>query len=193
VLSLLYLHGFNSSSASHKGQELRRHLEGMHPRPRLFLPDLPHRPAQAIALAERLIREAAGGEVVLVGSSLGGYYATWLAERHGLKAVLVNPAVRPARDLSAYLGPLENLYTHERWELTPEHVAELEALAVPAVTRPERYYLLAQTGDEVLDWREAAAFYAGARQLVIDGGDHGFQDFGMRIPGILQFAGWRGG
>ncbi len=128
--------------------------------------------------------------ITLIGSSLGGYYATFLAEKHGLKAVLINPAVLPDRDLEQFLGPQRNLYTGEPYELTPAHLAEMRALSVPRITRPERYYLLVQTGDEVLDYREAVRYYAGAKQCVIEGGDHGFHDFEREIPEILRFAGW---
>jgi predicted esterase YcpF (UPF0227 family) len=92
--------------------------------------------------------------VTLVGSSLGGFYATWLAEKHGLKAVLINPAVHPHRDLRVFLGVQQNLHTGEKYELTESHLAQWEQLFVPAIT-PTRYLLLVETGDELLDYREA--------------------------------------
>ena len=130
-----------------------------------------------------------GDELTLVGSSLGGFYATYLAERYGAKAVLINPAIRPFESLAAYLGPQRNPYTGVSYELTPEHFAELEAMCVPRITRPERYFLLVQTGDELLDYRAAVAYYAGAWQLVEGGGDHAYRDFGAQVPMILRFAG----
>jgi predicted esterase YcpF (UPF0227 family) len=111
-----------------------------------------------------------------------------LAERYGIKAVLINPAVRPYENLVSYLGLQRNLYTGEEYELTREHFAELQALKVARITHPERYFLLVQTGDEILDWREAVAFYAGAWQLVQGGGDHAFRDFEAQIPAVLRFA-----
>jgi hypothetical protein len=125
----------------------------------------------------------------LVGSSLGGFYATWLAERHGLKAVLVNPAVRPYEGLRELLGPQQNLHSGERYELTQAHLDELRDMEVAAITRPERYLLLVRTGDEVLDYRQAVERYRGCRQRVIEGGDHGFSDFGDYLDALLEFCG----
>ena len=130
-----------------------------------------------------------GDELTFVGSSLGGFYATYLAERHDAKAVLINPAIRPFESLAAYLGPQRNPYTGTSYELTREHFAELEAMRVSRITRPERYLLLVQTGDELLDYRAAVAYYAGAWQLVEGGGDHAYREFGAQVPTILRFAG----
>jgi hypothetical protein len=126
--------------------------------------------------------------LTFAGSSLGGYYATWLAEKYGARAVVINPAVRPATSLAAHLGPQRNLHTGEAWELTPEHFAELEALSVAQLTRMSRYFLLMRSGDELLDWREAVRRYAGAWQFVAGGGDHGWEDIDPEIPSILHFA-----
>lgn len=150
-------------------------------------PDLPHRPAQAIALLEDLILQAPD-KPALVGSSLGGYYATYLAERHDLQAVLINPAVAPYRLLTPLLGPQQNFYTGETYELTEQHMLELQELEIVHL-HPERYLLLVQTGDELLDYREAVARYTGAEQRVIPGGDHGFQYFEQYLAVILEFAG----
>ena len=126
--------------------------------------------------------------ITLIGSSLGGYYSTWLAERHGVRAVLVNPAITPHDGLRAYLRPQTNLHTGERYELTERHLDELRALLVQRPTRLERYYLMVTTGDEVLDYRAAVAKYAGARQLVVQGSDHGFADFEQHLDSVLEFA-----
>jgi predicted esterase YcpF (UPF0227 family) len=126
----------------------------------------------------------------LVGSSLGGFYATHLGEKDGLRAVLLNPAVRPGRDLESYLGIQRNLYTGEEYELTREHVETWRRLDV-ATVHPERYLLIVETGDEVLDYREAVAKYAGARQVIVQGGDHALKSFPEHLPLILEFAGLR--
>jgi hypothetical protein len=154
-------------------------------------PALPDRPARAIGLLEAALRDAKPEEVTLVGSSLGGYYATFLAERFGVRAVLVNPAVDPYQGLGAYLGPQRNLYSGEAYELTQQHLDELRALEVEKLTRSERYYLMVTTGDEVLDYRVAMRKYAGCRQLVVQGSDHGFGDFGHYLDSVLDFAGLR--
>jgi predicted esterase YcpF (UPF0227 family) len=184
---LIYIHGFNSSSQSGKARELGAWLEARGLGEAWSCPDLPDRPAAAIALLEDLIGRSRG-PAKLVGSSLGGHYATWLAERHGLKAVLVNPCVDCHAKLADLVGkPQKNWHSGAQYLFTDRHLAEMDALALPAITRPERYLLLAETGDEVLDYREAVARYAGARHVVLEGGDHGFSRFAEFIPDILAF------
>ncbi|MGE5169756.1 MAG: YqiA/YcfP family alpha/beta fold hydrolase [Rudaea sp.] len=189
--TIVYLHGFRSSPASAKARLLGAAVAGLprERRPTLHVPALDHRPAVAMAtilgLAEGLPLE----HLTFVGSSLGGFYATRAAEHLGARAALVNPAVRPYDDLAAYRGPQTNLYTGEAFEVTDEHFAELRRLAVPRIARPSRYLLLVQTGDEVLDYREAVRFYAGAWQWVEGGGDHAFRDFAGHIPALLRFCG----
>ena len=187
-MTIVYLHGFNSGPQSNKAQLLKRYMEERGRGPRFVCPQLPHRPAEAIALIEREIATRAPGSVTCVGSSLGGFYATYLAERHGLRAVLINPAVTPQVGLEAYLGVQHNLYTGEPYELTRQHLEEWRALDTPTV-HPERYLLLVETGDEVLDYREAVRKYAGCRQVVIEGGDHSLRSFPEHLPLILEFAG----
>lgn len=185
---LIYLHGFNSSPGSHKAQALKRYMEERGLADRFSCPALPHLPRQAVALVEAEIALYPRESVTLAGSSLGGFYASYFAERHDLRAVLINPAVYPQRDLRAYLGVQQNLYTQQQYELTEEHLRQWEQLNPPAL-RPQRYLLLVETGDEVLDYREAVERYRGARQIVIEGGDHGFASFPERIPLLLEFAG----
>ncbi len=188
MTALIYIHGFNSSPASFKARLIRERLDQLGCAGAFRAPALHDRPAAAIAkLEDELAR--AGPDATLVGSSLGGYYATWLAERHGLRAVLVNPAVEAPRLLEGLLGPQTNLYTGEAYELTPEHLAELRALDSGPITRPERYLLLVTTGDEVLDYRQAVSKYRGCRQIVVPGSDHGFGDFGDYLDDVLAFAG----
>jgi uncharacterized protein len=152
------------------------------------VPALHHRPAQAVAQVEAACRGIPAADLTLVGSSLGGFYATVMAERLGCRAALLNPAVHPQRHFHRYLGPQRNLYTGEQFVLTQEHVDELAALDPPAITRPERYWLFVETGDEVLDYREAVARYAGALQEVTRGGDHALVSFPERIPEIVDWA-----
>ena len=146
-------------------------------------PALPPLAGEAMAAVTPFIRK----DTCFVGSSLGGYYATYLAEKHGLKAVLINPAIDPHIGLRAYLGPQKNLHTGEPYELTEEHLRDWEALYVPRIT-PKRYLLLVETGDEVLDYRQAVARYSGAQQVVIEGGDHSLQSFPQHLQRILEFA-----
>ena len=195
VTCVVYLHGFRSSPQSVKAQCFVRAIEGIPAsrRPRLHVPLLPPEPATAIGgvadWIEREIGSQAETELTLIGSSLGGFYATYLAERFATRAVLINPAISPWRDLRAYRGTQQNLYTGETFDLTTAYFAELRALAVPRITQPDRYFLLVRTGDEVLPWNEAVTFYAGARQYVKGGGDHGWTDFDEEVGAVLRFAG----
>jgi len=187
--TLIYIHGFNSSPASHKARELVAACAGLGLAAQLRVPALHHDPRQAIAQLEAEI--AGAGRPVLVGSSLGGYYATHLAERHGLRALLINPAVRVQRYFQRYLGPQQNFYSGERWELTAAHVAALAALEVPPPQSPERFVVWLQAGDETLDYRDAADYYRHCTVEIEAGGDHGYQGFAARIPELLAFAGLR--
>ncbi|MEW5887742.1 MAG: YqiA/YcfP family alpha/beta fold hydrolase [Pseudomonadota bacterium] len=189
---ILYLHGFRSSHASVKARQLHAHMQALGLGHLFRCPQLPPSPRAAVALAEESI-VASRTPVTVVGSSLGGYYATWLAEAHGLKAVLVNPAVVAHLSLRDYVGPTTNLYTGESFEFKPDYIDELRALEVPRLSVPENFFLLVETGDELLDYRQAVAKYAGARQVVIEGGDHSFRHWGEYLDAILAFAGLEGG
>ena len=189
---ILYLHGFRSAPASFKAQALAARMTEVGLGEAFWCPQLPVSARETIALVEERIaccRAAGGLAPTLVGSSLGGYYATWLAERHGLKAVLVNPAVVAPLDLEPYLGRQTNLYTGEAFDFTEAHIQELRELEVPVLARPESYWLLVEEGDEVLDYRDAVAKYAGARQTVLPGGDHSFTRWGDYLDDVLRFAG----
>jgi predicted esterase YcpF (UPF0227 family) len=184
---LVYLHGFNSSPASHKAQVMKAQLEARGQGQLYACPELPDAPCEAIRTIEKTIagRDARG--ITFLGSSLGGFYATHLAEKLGSRAVLINPAVTPHVGLEAYLGTQKNLHTGVPYELTRAHLDGWRALLVERID-PERYLLLLETGDEVLDWRAAARKYEGARAVIRDGGDHSLQSFPEHIGRILAFA-----
>ena len=188
---ILYLHGFTSGPQSRKVQSLVARMAARGCADSLMCPQLTASPAAAIALLENQLQKVDAGKtaVTLVGSSLGGFYATHLAEKFGLKAVLVNPAVVAAIELERYLGTQTWLYTGEPFEFTRQHIAELRALEVPTLADPSRYWLLAEEGDETLDYRQAVARYTGARQTVLPGGDHSFTRWDDFLDDILQFAG----
>ena len=188
MTALVYLHGFRSSPASIKATRLRAFAGALPSPPALHVPNLHHRPSVAMREVVAWVERNACDDVAFIGSSLGGFYATCLAERFGARAAVINPAVRPYHALSSWLGVQTNLYTGEAFEVTREHMDELRTMAVMRITRPARYFLLAETGDEVLDYREAVAFYAGAYQYVRGGGDHTFTAFEAQLPAILRFA-----
>ena len=183
---IVYLHGFNSSPQSHKAQVLRRYMAERGLSGGFGCPTLPPSARDAVRMVEAL---GVGEHVCYVGSSLGGFYATYLVEKHGGKAVLINPAIDPHLGLRAYLGTQRNLYTGEPYELTEAHLDEWRALYVPKIT-PRRYLLIVETGDEVLDYRRAVERYAGAEQVVLPGGDHSLQSFPSHLARVLSFAGY---
>lgn len=185
---LLYLHGFRSSPKSFKAQRMAAWMQAHRPDVHWWCPQLPPSPREAMAQVEQGVAGWPAGRFAVVGSSLGGFYATAVAERHGVRAVLLNPAVDPARDLASYIGEQTAFHDPaERFFFRPEFVDELRALTVPSVTRPERYAALICEGDEVLDWREMAARYAGAHLRVLPGGDHAISDFERHLPFVLDF------
>lgn len=187
---IIYLHGFISAPASKKARTLQAYMAARGLGEHFVCPALPDAPQAAVELIEATYARHAAQAPTFVGSSLGGFYATWFAEKYDRRAVLINPAIRPDLGLAAYLGPQRNLYTGEAFELTRAHLAGWRALVVDRVD-PERYLLLLETGDEVLDWREAARKYEGARTVIRDGGDHTLQSFPEHLPRILAFAGIR--
>jgi predicted esterase YcpF (UPF0227 family) len=182
---IVYLHGFNSSPQSHKAQVLGRYLEEQGLGDQYACPALPPLAADAIVATEKLTAGKKG--VCYVGSSLGGLYATYLAEKHDANAVLINPAIDPHVGLRVYLGAQRNLHTGEAYTLTEGHLSDWQKLYVPRIT-PGRYLLIVETGDEVLDYRRAVERYAGAEQRVISGGDHSLQTFPEHLGRIVEFA-----
>lgn len=190
---LLYLHGFRSSPRSTKAQRMAREIEALRAHGadvQWWCPQLPPSPAQAMREVMAGIAAWPRDSMAVVGSSLGGFYATVVAEEFDCPAVLVNPAVEPARDLAGYIGE------QTTWQDPTEHfyfrvgfLDELKALHPAAVTRPERYFAIIAKGDEVLDWHEMTARYAQCRVKLLEGGDHALSDFDTHLPEILAFLG----
>jgi len=186
--TIVYLHGFISSPRSKKaillGDYVRNVVSGID----YVVPAMHHRPARAIDQAMAACGKLDPAQLTLVGSSLGGFYATVVAERLGCRAALLNPAVHPATHFHKYIGPQRNMYTGEEFVLTEDHVNELAALQPARITRPERYWLFVETGDEVLDYREAIDFYEGALHTIVRGGDHTLVSFPEHVPEIVDWA-----
>ena len=180
---IVYLHGFNSSPQSHKAQVMQRFMAERGLAHEYACPALPPLAGDAIKAVKPFLSK----ECCFIGSSLGGFYATYLAEQHGLKAALINPAIDPHIGLRAYLGAQKNLHTGEPYRLTEAHLREWQRLYVPRIT-PSRYLLIVETGDEVLDYRKAVERYRGAEQVVIPGGDHSLQSFPQHLARILEFS-----
>jgi predicted esterase YcpF (UPF0227 family) len=185
---ILYLHGFRSSPRSFKARVMHARMEELGRAEELICPQLPASPAAAMDLAGKLTARYRPEELSIVGSSLGGYYATWLTERIGCRAVLLNPAVVPMIDLEPHVGVTTAYHSDEPFEFKREYIAELRALEVPKITRPERYFLIAATGDEVLDYRTMVAHYQGAKQHVIGGSDHAISEFPAYVDVVIGFC-----
>ena len=185
---ILYLHGFRSSPRSFKARVVQKRLEELGRAHELICPQLPASPKEALELALLLAERHAPHDLSIVGSSLGGFYATWLAERLDVPAVLINPAVNPLKNLEKHVGVTTAWHSDEPFEFKQEYIGELAELRVEKITKPERYFLLAATGDEVLDYRDMVAHYAGARQHVIQGSDHAIPEFPEYVDEVLAFC-----
>ena len=153
-----------------------------------WCPQLPPSPRAAAELILAGTRDWPAATSAVMGSSLGGFYATWLAAQLHFRAVLINPAVFPARDLAKHIGEQTTWQApEERFYFAPEFVTELTALEVGALENPQRVLAFIAKGDEVLDWREMCGRYANSKQVVLEGGDHALSDFEQHVPQILQF------
>lgn len=187
---LLYLHGFRSSPHSFKARMLHAWLQQHAPAVGWCCPQLPPSPHAAWQSMLDAVRGWPVASMAVMGSSLGGFYATALAEHLGCRAVVLNPAVEPARDLARHVG--EQTAYHDptqRFEFAAGYLDELRALTPPSITRPERYAAVIAKGDELLDWREMSARYRGANILLLEGSDHALSHFEQQLPFVLDFLG----
>ena len=190
VTHLLYLHGFRSSPQSAKARQVQAWVRANRPDLGWCCPQLPPSPQAAIDSVFEAISAWPRERMAVVGSSLGGFYATVVAERTGCRAVLLNPATRPARDLAACIGEQTAWHGNERFFFRAEFIDELRRLAPPArLTRLERYFAVIAKGDEVLSWREMSGRYAGCPMRLIEGSDHALSDFDTLLPEVTRFLG----
>lgn len=188
-IKLLYLHGFNSSPQSHKARLLSQYMQQKQIQDLLLCPQVPVVPEEARLFLESLVEETLNTHRLnFAGSSLGGYYATYLAEKYSGSAVLINPSVKPYETLRAYLGNNKFYYEDGCWNFTEAHIQQLEYMNVETISRAERYLVLLQTGDETLDYREAELKYKHTHCVIEQGGNHAFEGFERYIPRILQFC-----
>ncbi len=187
---LLYLHGFRSSPQSMKAQKMAALVAQRFPALHWWCPQLPPSPREAAELIAQGTHSWPAASMAVMGSSLGGYYATWLAQRRGCRAVLINPAVHPARDLARHIGE-QSVWQQpeERFFFQPRFIGELQELHAGPLAGPQRLLAVIATGDEVLDWREMQARYAGAALRIVPGSDHALSDFEAHLPAMLAFLG----
>lgn len=185
---LLYIHGFLSSPSSLKAVQLRDWLKTYRRDITYHCPALTAYPAQTRLTLENLVESLLPEPVYLMGSSLGGYWATWLAEKYALRAVLINPLAKPDLLSSEYLNvELKNYYSEQTYTLTENDANDLLAVDLAEISLIDNYWLMVQTADEELDYRLAVEKYSGCRQLVEEGGDHGFQGFENHIAEAVEF------
>lgn len=187
---LLYLHGFRSSPQSTKAKKVAARVQSRHPEVTWWCPQLPPSPQAAMDLLMQGIAHWPRESMAVIGSSLGGFYATCVAQATGCRAVLINPAIDPARDLARHIG--EQTAWHDpaqHFYFAPEYVQELRALATGPLIHPENFFAIIAKGDEVLDWREMSARYAGAKVKLLEGGDHALSDFDAHIDEVFAFIG----
>jgi hypothetical protein len=185
---LLYLHGFRSSPQSMKARKVAARVQARHPGVRWWCPQLPPSPRAAMEAVTAGIADWPRETMAVIGSSLGGFYAAWVAAQTGCRAVLLNPAVCPARDLARHIGEQSAWHDpEERFFFEPAFVDELRALEAVATPCPEQVLLVAAQGDEVLDWREMVARHPGARLRLLPGSDHALSDFDDHIDAVFDF------
>jgi predicted esterase YcpF (UPF0227 family) len=185
---LLYLHGFRSSPQSQKAQIMAHYTAHQQPQLHWWCPQLPPSPHEAMALLLAGTADWPRASMAVIGSSLGGFYATCLAEKTGCRVVLLNPAVNPARDLEKHIGEQTNWHdSQSRFFFQPEFVQQLRDLPDTTLRHPERTLAVIAQGDEVLDWREMQTRYAGASLRLIAGSNHGLSDFELHLPAVLAF------
>lgn len=185
---LLYLHGFRSSPQSAKARLMAQRVASQHPGVHWWCPQLPPSPHAAMALVAQGIADWPHSQMAVVGSSLGGFYASWVAQQTGCPAVLLNPAVHPARDLERYIGEQTAWHNEaERFYFDPCFIGELNALDVRKHPPANTQMAIVAQGDEVLDWREMVARYPQAQLHLLDGGDHALSDFPDHIEAIVEF------
>ncbi len=188
--AILYLHGFQSSPFSFKAQLISREIENTENDFRYFCPQLPLSPAKSIEMAGNCIRKCSPESIVVIGSSLGGYYANWLAERYCCRAILLNPVIDPWKiKILDDMPDKSDLRVREWLDFREKYRSELNAFRVERITDPSRYLLLAAKGDELLDWRLMQGHYRGAHQIIIEGGDHGLSGFEQYLKIVLRFCG----
>ncbi|MBT7443917.1 MAG: esterase [Methylococcales bacterium] len=184
---LLYIHGFNSGSQSFKAEQLRLWVASQNYPVELITPTLPDLPTDAIQCLESLLPFEQKPDVGIIGSSLGGYYAAYLSERYGCKAVLINPAMKPYNLLQQYRGEITNPQTGRTYHVGQRHLEQLKSIDVPVMSKPKNILLLVETGDETLDYSESVEKLQGANARIIDGGSHIFEHFNVMIPDMMQF------
>jgi uncharacterized protein len=191
ISHLLYLHGFRSSPQSTKARQMKAWVDAHRTDLHWWCPQLPPSPAQALSLLRDGVSAWPTAHTAVIGSSLGGFYATVLTEERGFRAALLNPAVDPARDLAAHCGDIQAWHSEERFRFEPAFVDQLRDMTPTLLTRADNYFAVIAKGDEVLDWREMQARYAACRVLLLEGSDHALSQFENQLDAVVDAVGLR--
>ncbi|WP_339898469.1 YqiA/YcfP family alpha/beta fold hydrolase [Paraglaciecola polaris] len=184
---IIYLHGFLSSPQSVKAQQTKAFVDEYYPDLIFYIPQLDNHPKPAAKMLDELVAQHPNAKLGFIGSSMGGYFSSYLLERYGGKAVLINPAVQPYNLLTDYLGEHVNPYTEQKFSLRESHTHDLKTFDTPTLAQPQNYWVLLQTEDETLDYRLAEQKYLGAKVTIEQGGDHSFQGYERFLTDIFQF------
>jgi predicted esterase YcpF (UPF0227 family) len=187
---LVYLHGFRSSPNSAKAVmtgEAVRAISTAQNSYEWYCPQLLASPKKSMDMVSKHIDQSQVDRMVIIGSSLGGFYTNYLAEKYRCKGIVLNPAVYAARELEPHVGMMTAYDSEEPFDFKAEYIDQLQVLQVNRISNPERYFLIAAKGDELLDWREMAAFYPGAKQLILEGSDHGIADYATHLSSVIEF------
>ena len=189
-LLVVYLHGFRSSPRSSKARmtgDAIAHRVEQGAAIEWYCPQLHASPQESMDMVRRHIDASKADRLSVIGSSLGGFYTNYLAEHYGCKGIALNPAVRAGRELAPHVGVMTAYDSEEPFDFKAEYIDQLRALQVESISNPERYFLIAAKGDELLDWKEMVAFYPGAKQLILEGSDHGIADYATHLPAVIKF------
>ena len=176
MAKIIYLHGFASSANSTKALQLKKHILENYSKTEIIIPDIENNIVDAVQQINKLIEEFSPS--ALIGSSLGGFYATYFSEQYNLKCVGINPAVIPPAEMSEYLGENKNYSTGEKFLITQEQLDLLDKMGteIKVIKCPGNFMILLQSHDEKLDYRVATNFYQGAVLDVTFGGNHSFKN-----------------
>ena len=187
---LVYLHGFRSSPRSSKAVMTGEAISGLTSKDHSYewyCPQLLASPKQSMDMVTSHIDQSDADSIIIIGSSLGGFYTNYLAEKYQCKGIALNPAVYAARELEPHVGMMTEYDSDKPFDFKAQYIDELRALQVEKISDPQRYFLIAAKGDELLDWKEMVAFYKGAKQLVLEGSDHGIADYADHLPAVMDF------
>ena len=184
--SILYFHGFASSSSSNKAKILKKYISRNYKNAEIIIPDLNNNFKLAVSQIYELINSAKY-PIVFMGSSLGGYYASYFSTKLKTKSVLINPAIPPLKDFEMYLGENENYSTGKKFKITREDIRYIRKVSYKKYANAENTYVLLESGDEVLNYKETAKYFSGSYMDIVYGGSHSYESLDEKLKSIVNF------